>query len=234
MNFLLHRQLAARDTGDAVAGLGAMLPDLWRMAHRRVRPRPATLPLGTSAPLRRLQVGIGHHLATDAWFHRHPVFTEGVETLGVAFERVGLRAPKIGLFAHPLWELAIDGALVSRQGLDATLAALRQARSTIDADSLLALARTHAPEVLAGETASAFSIRVGDLLDRLEAGPWIAGYADGPGLAVRLDGIRRRVGLAPLDARNHQRLADMATKALHRSPAALDALLAVKSRTKAG
>lgn len=40
MNFLLHRHLAARDLGSEVAAIGAMLPDLWRMANRRVRARP--------------------------------------------------------------------------------------------------------------------------------------------------------------------------------------------------
>ena len=37
MNFLLHRHLAARALASSEAGHGAMLPDLWRMADRRVR-----------------------------------------------------------------------------------------------------------------------------------------------------------------------------------------------------
>src|SRR5262245_14457660 len=37
VNFVLHHHLAARDLGSPAAGAGAMLPDLWRMADRRVR-----------------------------------------------------------------------------------------------------------------------------------------------------------------------------------------------------
>src|SRR3954468_14876389 len=37
VNFLLHHHLAARDLGSPEAAVGAMLPDLWRMADRRVR-----------------------------------------------------------------------------------------------------------------------------------------------------------------------------------------------------
>ncbi len=229
MNFLLHRHLAARDTGDAVAGLGAMLPDLWRMAHRRVRPRPVeTRPEDLTAPLRELQLGIEHHLEADAWFHRHPVFIEGEQSLNEAFGAVGLRAPKIGLFAHPLWELAIDGALVARQGTETIVAALGQVRRKAPADLMLELARLHAPAVLRDETTHAFSARLEDLLDRLEEGSWIAGYCNGPGLAARLEGIRRRIGLAPLEHRDRQLLANAAGDALARAPAALDALLAVK------
>src|SRR3954466_7384028 len=79
VNFLLHHHLAARDLGSPEAAVGSMLPDLWRMADRRVRAirRP-----DSDAEDRRVGevlAGIEHHLTADHWFHAAPVFLDGEE-----------------------------------------------------------------------------------------------------------------------------------------------------------
>ncbi|MEM8931871.1 MAG: hypothetical protein AAGE94_11895 [Acidobacteriota bacterium] len=236
MNFLLHRHLAARDLAadgaDAVdseiAGIGAMLPDLWAMADRAVRPRSGIgWPPGLDTPTRSLLIGVEHHLRADAWFHRHPVFVEGDAALARAFRAAPITARKMGLFGHIGWELCLDGALVRRLGLDTVLDQLRQGLERTGPKALDAASGVHHPAFQDDPDArERFRVRVADLFASLLAGGWIEGYQHGHGLAARLSGVRRRIGLPPLSAADLDTLAAPLDAAVERADGGLDALFA--------
>ncbi len=190
MNFLLHVHLALRDTGSAAASWGAALPDLWRMAHRRAHAR--RLPDHVEAPA--LRAGLAHHAEADHRFHDSPALRRGEEALRGATE--GLRAPRLGLFAHPLWELCLDGALARargpralRQGLAAALAAAGAERE----------AGERALGAALGDDGPVFLARMARIEGELIEGPWIDAYTHGDGLAFCLDAMRSRTGLPRLD-----------------------------------
>ncbi len=206
MNFLLHRHLALADLGSEQAAAGAMLPDLWRMADRRVRARP-DIPSGSSSVL----AGIAHHLEMDRCFHRAPLFTEGERFTAELFRRRGLAGPhKLLLFAHPAWELALDGALLHRHGLESTLQALDRAQEHLLGEEAAAAADHHHfdPVPRSPEDRQAFRERMSHLVKQLAHGDWVEGYTHGPGLADRLSGLRRRLRLPPLPDEIHQGLAE--------------------------
>ncbi|WP_437872302.1 hypothetical protein [Sorangium sp. So ce363] len=214
MNFLLHRHLAARDLGSAAAGAAAMLPDLWRMADRRVRPsRAPDRPAAPPPRLAEVLAGIDHHVAVDRWFHAAPVFVEGERRLAAALRAASLGAPRLALFAHVLWEMCLDGALVRRIGLAPLLDDLRAGLEAIDGAPTETAASIHhfqqrAPSP-AGALAdrAAFESRLRRICDELTRGPWIAGYQDGAGLVLRLSGVRARFGMPPFTPDQHARLA---------------------------
>jgi hypothetical protein len=216
MNFLLHHAFASAETGSSVAGVGAMLPDLWRMAHPRVRARTSSEPRRADGALGELDRGVEHHLAIDAWFHRADVFTQGERATGDRLRAVA--APKIGLFAHMAWELCLDGAWVRRADpRDALEAGFREAGDAIDA-----AAEGHGLERLDAGDRAGFHARVRALRDGLLEGPWVRSYASAPGLAAIVEGMRtRRLGLAPMDGDARRALAE-AFEA--RAPEADDAL----------
>lgn len=193
MNFVLHGYLARRDLGSSVAGVGAMLPDLWRMARRKRIPQA---PGGSGGPpqAEALLAGVAHHVASDAWFHRSDALHAGEASL--RGELRDFRAPKMGLLAHPLWEICLDGALLRRvsvgeirallaEGLDASL----QARLWLGQG---------APE--------GFEARMERLWSELRAGPWLDAYCHGEGIAWCLDAMRVRLGLPRLDPHERGRL----------------------------
>jgi hypothetical protein len=209
VNFTFHRHLAERDSESAVVGLGAMLPDLWRMADRRVRPRRELRVSSSEAPLLvALEQGLHHHTAVDAWFHRRDEFALGESSLRAAL-RGASRAPKLGLFAHAAWEMCLDGALVRRVGLEVELARLKHALRDVGEEHarsgespLRRLAHLH-HFVDAHEHGRRlrFDELLGRMLTELERGAWIGGYTTGPGLAARLGGMRARLGFgAPASA----------------------------------
>ncbi|WP_437593200.1 hypothetical protein [Sorangium sp. So ce1000] len=214
MNFLLHRHLAARDLGSAAAAAAAMLPDLWRMADRRVR--PSRTPDRPAAPPRRLAevlAGIDHHVAVDRWFHAAPVFVQGERRLAEALRGASLGAPRLALFAHVLWEMCLDGALVRKTGLAPLLGDLRAGLAEIDGTPTEAAASIHhflqrAPSPAGAQAdRAAFEARLRRICDELARGPWIAGYQDGPGLVLRLSGVRARFGMPPFTPEQHDHLA---------------------------
>lgn len=222
MNFLLHRHLAERDLGSPVAGVGAMLPDLWRMADRRVRPRSGVGAAG------EVLAGVDHHLEADRWFHRHRVFRDGRRATADRFRAARLRAPKMLLLAHAAWELCLDGALVRRRGLDDTLAALRAGLADAGPAALRDAAdRHHFDHHRRSPVARAdFDRRLRHLLAELADGGWIAGYRHGAGLAARLGGVRRRLRLPPMDAADNRRLAGACDELLAVAEERLGELLA--------
>lgn len=210
MNFLFHYHLATRDLGPGVAGWGAMLPDLWRMADPRVKPRAPreTETRANHGQRRQLQAGIAHHLALDHQFHQHELCFVGETRAAELFRAEGVRGEKMVLLGHIAWELCLDGALLDRLGLDAVKQALRRDLAAIDPATLEGVLVDHHPpfqqEVAALQVASR---RLEGLFQLLAWGEWIDGYQSGLGLTHRLGGIRRRVRLAPLDPEDEQRAA---------------------------
>jgi len=228
VNFLLHRHLAARDLGTA-AGAGAMLPDLWRMADRRVRPAPgrAAEPGGDAVLL-----GIAHHVEADRWFHGDAVFTEGEREAAELLRAARLSAPRSTMFAHVLWELCLDGALLRREGLPGVLASLRAglAEARAGADARAADLHHFGRVTRTPAERDAFDRRLGRILDELARGPWIDGYQTGAGIAARIQGVRAAVGLAPMDHDDAARFAGVADDLLERAPAAVERILARRPR----
>lgn len=235
MNFLLHRHLAARDLG-SIAGTGAMLPDLWRMADRRVRPSPAPVGSAVGSELAALLAGIEHHLRADRWFHTAPIFLEGERLTSDRLRASGLAAPKLGLFAHVAWELCLDGALLRREGFAAILAALRDGFQVISSASAGAAASLHHFDRVPRTTAerAAFEAGMRRLFAEIARGPWVEGYQRGEGIARRIDGMRLRLGLGRFEPIERARLGDVFETLAPAADAAIATLLATGPSRPAG
>jgi hypothetical protein len=225
VNFLLHRHLAARELGP-IAGTGAMLPDLWRMADRRVRPAPEPVAAASGTELAALLAGIDHHLRTDRWFHAAPIFVEGERLTSERLRVSGLDAPKLGLFAHIAWELCLDGALLRREGLAPILLALRDGFSVISGVAREAASLHHFDRVprTTAERA-AFEAGMRRLFTEIARGPWVEGYQFGAGIAQRIEGMRLRLGLGRFDPLVRARVGDVFETLTPDADAAIAALL---------
>jgi hypothetical protein len=237
VNFLLHHAFASAETGSPVAGVGAMLPDLWRMAHPRVRARsratmgPARAEDGHDAPRAargaedELARGVAHHLAIDAWFHATEAFGEGERRLAARLR--ALEVPKLALFAHAGWELCLDGAWVRRGDPTRALAQGFAAAG----DAIDGAADGHGAERLDSDERARFAARVRALREGLVAGPWVRAYGSAEGLVELVEGMRtRRLGLAPLHAPARVRLAAIFGDLEADADAALDRLLGARPR----
>lgn len=219
MNFMLHRCYALSELGSALGGIGAMLPDLWRLADRRMRAQPEVPPqVGDDAELQR---GVEHHLEVDRWFHKTAAFLEGERATAACFREVG--APKVVLFAHIGWEMCLDGALLLREGLDDALRSLRDDFAAAD-DGVIRVAAAHGAARRLDTRRKQFERRMGQIRDGLVAGPWLEGYCHGEGLAERLGGLRKRIGLDPLTDAQQDRLSLAFEERLRHAPAALEKL----------
>ncbi|MFS8071685.1 MAG: hypothetical protein ACMG6S_35395 [Byssovorax sp.] len=228
MNFLLHHHLALRDLRAPDAAVGAMLPDLWRMADRRVRPAVGAVSTSDDpSALPRVLAGIAHHIAADRWFHRDPVFLDGEQLTAARLRSVTADAPRIGLFAHVLWELCLDGALLLRVGLFAVLHALREGfDATLGAASDRAAALHHFDRVeRSAEDRASFAARLARLCAAIADGPWIDGYQSGEGIAYRIQGVRARLGLAAIGVEGHAHLADACADLLEAAVPVVDRIL---------
>ena len=230
MNFLLHRHLAARALNSGAAGHAAMLPDLWRMADRRVRATAeAPAPAEGSPPLdHEVEAGIAHHLEADRWFHRSIFFTEGEAAVGARFRAAAFVAPRMPLLAHAAWELCLDGALVRRQGLAPTLSLVAAGRDLLGEGAIeRAAARHHFDRVPRTDPErAAFGGRMTDIVERLVDGRWVSAYTTADGVAAVLDAMRRRLSLSGLGERDRRALGEALAPMVERADAALDALLA--------
>lgn len=126
MNFAAHAVVADRLTGHPDVALGAVVPDL--LPHSgavAARPFPEAVEVG-----RRL-----HH-ATDAVFHRHPVFLALQRAVYDELTRGGVARGPARAAAHLGVELLLDGALVtsgSASAFDALWARLRAPDQTVRA-----------------------------------------------------------------------------------------------------
>jgi hypothetical protein len=225
VNFVLHLHLAERDLGSPGAGVGAMLPDLWRMADRRVRAqrvRPASS--GADPALDAALAGIEHHLEVDRWFHADAVFTDGERETARRLQDARLEAPRAVLFAHVLWELCLDGALVRRDGLASVLDLLQRGVAELGPRATERAAELHHFDRVTRDPSerAAFAARLDRIFTELARGPWIDGYQSGEGIALRLSGVRRGVGLSPLGEEDVARLADVADALLARAAGTLE------------
>lgn len=177
-----------------------MLPDLWRLAHRRAHVH--RLPADPPAP--RLRAGLDHHATTDRWFHESAALHRGEGALREVIRSAGLRAPKLSLLAHPLWEMCLDGALARQVGATELRSELRA--SFAEASGERAVCEGALGEAL-GADGEVFTARLGRVTRELLEGPWIDAYTHGDGLAFCLDGMRLRTGLPRLDPDERARLA---------------------------
>ncbi|MBI4957020.1 MAG: hypothetical protein HY908_33705 [Myxococcales bacterium] len=262
MNFLLHRHFALIELGSARAGVGAMLPDLFRLAGRKLRaPRPDTVgadphaeaaaaceeepaldPCGpASTPLDHprnaalaaaawreaggdeIGRGIGHHFETDRWFHVGRVFREGERETAALLRALPATPPKLGLFAHVIWEMCLDGAHLRRVGLGAVLGELRAAAPRLDPEVLAALAATTAPDAAPADHARVGQ-RVAELWERLLDGSWLEAYCSGEGMCFPLGGVRSLFGLPFFEPAERAVLASALERRLLAAEARLDAL----------
>lgn len=209
-----------------------MLPDLWRMADRKVRPAHQRVEpeSGADRRLSEALAGIDHHLTADRWFHAAPVFLEGERRAAVALREARITAPRIGLFAHILWELCLDGELVRREGLDSLLATLRGGFAALSEGSAArAVELHHFGRIDRGAAArEMFDRRMARIFVELERGPWIEGYQRGQGIAFRIEGVRAHLGLPPFTAEDHGRLSGVADLLLEQAREAVDAILATR------
>ena len=232
MNFLLHHHLAARDLGTPPAAVGAMLPDLWRMADRKVRavPHPEELSDGDkgSAGVGDVLAGIEHHLHADRWFHAAAVFRSGEELTLTRLREARVEVPRIGLFAHILWELCLDGELVRRVGTAAITDALRAGFAEVAEGAADRAVELHhfSRRARSPEERAVFDHRMRRIFEELARGPWIDGYQYGSGIAARIEGVRTHLGLTPMDPDGHARLGAVADTLLTQAKAAVDEILA--------
>lgn len=185
--------------------MGAMLPDVWRMADRRARARAGEGGRGETEAIRSVADGIGHHLKADAWFHGAPVFERGESAAREAL-RAASAAPKLGLFAHIVWELCLDGALLRHVGLENVLHAVRGSIEAARPEAHHRAADAWLPD-LPAEDRGRFERRVDQILDAIGEGRWVAGYASGAGIVERLEGLRARLGFAPMAREDREAVA---------------------------
>jgi hypothetical protein len=211
-----------------------MLPDLWRIADRKVRAlREPPDPGEDAAPdVRSVLAGIAHHLDVDRWFHADRVFADGEKEAARLLHEARVSAPRSVLLAHVLWELCLDGALVRREGLATVLDLLHRGVVALSPSVAERVAALHHFDRVARSDAdrSLFAARLQHILAELERGPWIEGYQQGAGVAARLQGVRRSVGLLPMDQDDLARVADVAEALLARAP---EIVLRIEDSTRA-
>ena len=146
-----------------------MLPDLWRMVDRRVRPIHGPIARSAAAKARVRSLGYRASPQVVRWFHSAEAFLEERRTIESARSRWTL---ELGLFAHIAWELCLDGSLVRREGLEETLQTLRDSFDPW-ARLLTARWRCTTSTVLNERSANAAHSRMrcrGSLRSSLEAG----------------------------------------------------------------
>jgi len=229
INFGLHFRLARRDLLAPAAAVGAMLPDVWRIADRRVRPALGDAPVAGSARVGEVIAGVDHHRRADAVFHESAVFREGERALRKAFG--GIEIPRLSLFGHIAWELCLDGALVRREGeelLAEVRAAIAIATEPLEGEAPVdAAARIHHAARRGDTLPEGFEARVARLLNEIGRGPWLTGYARGDVVAERIDGIRRSLGFPRVEGSERERLGLVLAHAIDRAEAAVAPLLAM-------
>jgi len=178
MNFFAHAALALWRSDDPRFVLGSMLPDFAGMLGLRV----------LRIDDRALAAGVTYHHATDAAFHRAPLFVElctrGIETLSAA----GVARGTARAVAHVGTELLLDGALSHLQPARvAYQGSLRAALSERYVDAFTLEAEEHVERFQTG-------------LARLATAPVPDGYRDPEFVLARLRStLTRRPRLAMRD-----------------------------------
>lgn len=234
MNFLLHRALATAESRDPIVGLGATLPDLWRMAHRRMRAKNPRSVHRAPQPAQdigeRLCQGVEHHLEADRWFHQAPVFLEGERATAERLRSLG--APKLGLFGHIAWELCLDGAwLLEQEHPQQVHHAFGNELET--AGSEIWHVAAHFGSGRLGNELPQFRKRLQRISDALKKPDWIMSYGSGAGLRDRIAGLRLHLGLAALDSASMVALEQAMSACLSNAQQALPALYAERKNAAA-
>ncbi len=235
MNFLLHHDFAMTELAvvhRSVGAVGAMLPDLWRMADRRVRPRelPETPFIDDRSPaLRALLDGIEHHRQIDRWFHRSSVFTNGEKSL--RHRLFETKSPKLLLFAHPAWEMCLDGALLRERGVAATASmlgvALDEAHAHLDrAADIHHFERPERPST----DRTRFDERMARIVAAGREGGLFEDYLHAFGIARRLAGMRMAFGFGPPDTSELDRWTEALAESIEEADAGLVRLREERSR----
>lgn len=175
-----------------------MLPDLWRMAHKSVRPARADARIEATPELSDVLAGVLHHGRADTAFHASASFHEGERTLARDLAKVG--ASRLSLFAHIGWELCLDGALLRREpSLSVEVSdAIRELESSPGESPAISAARAHHAARKRERLPDVFDARLRRITSELLRVEWITGYARSDVVTERLDGIRRFLGLPPL------------------------------------
>lgn len=188
-----------------------MLPDLWRMVDRRVRPIHGPIAtVGGSDELASVLWGIEHHLQVDRWFHSAEAFLEGERRTIESLRASQVDAPKLGLFAHIAWELCLDGSLVRREGFEETLQTLRDGFDAVGAPAHRAVELHHFDRIQRTTSERhAFEDGLQGLIAELTRGRLIGGYQSGPGVVRRVEGIRVRLGFPGFDEADRLKLGDV-------------------------
>lgn len=106
MNLVGHLIVAERLGAGPASQLGAMVPDLVRLAGLRT---PAALP-------EPLAAGVFIHHRTDDAFHQHRAFVAGSAKLRLRLMRAGLPSGAARAVAHAGWEMLLDGAIIANVG----------------------------------------------------------------------------------------------------------------------
>jgi len=196
VNFLLHHHFAERELSDAphvdLAAIGAMLPDLFRMARPRRHPQKAETPsVALSDEHRALIRGCEHHARIDKWFHSSDAFARGERELRHAF--LLPNSPKLVLFAHAAWEMCLDGAWL-RQASDEARARVREASK---ATPFMSAVAEHQGVTAGLDDASlaSFDARMRRILAAFADETIYLDYLAASGIARRLAGIRTAFGL---------------------------------------
>jgi hypothetical protein len=196
VNFLFHFELAAHDSGRDRVGVGAMLPDFWRMVARPARARRdvSLESAGDDEALREILEGVRHHLAADVWFHKSELFSEGEALANAALAQTGSK--RMGLFGHVVWEMCLDGALLRLVGRDQLAARIDSAL----AESREAAARAadiHHREARerGGVDPAVFEARMNRLFDAVASFALPDGYMNAEGVALRTRGVRAAFGM---------------------------------------
>jgi hypothetical protein len=219
MNFVSHFWRAAHELDSSKAGIGAMLPDLWGMVDRRIRPVAARAPTGDGVA--ELLRGIEHHLALDRSFHASPLLLRGEKRATEALRGAARHTEKLGLLGHIAWELCLDGALLRRNGVAPIKSRIAAAVGLVTRTELeLALAEQKSPIDL---EQAPITTRTLELLGHIVDSNWIDGYIEGHGLMLRLDGVRRRVKLPAIDPADRAAVAEALDQLLDQATAADDA-----------
>jgi len=210
-----------------------MLPDLWRLAHRRIRARRGVLPPHVAErmdrPTRELQLGVAHHLDADRWFHGCAGFVDGERATAQAFRDARLKAPKLGMFAHMSWEMCLDGALLARGELSAQLAQLSADFELVGETAQRALADAHGASRLAAAERQRFDAGMVRIRDGLSEGRWLSGYLSGAGICAVLMRMRSGFGFEPLSSAEQTQLALVLDARLRHAPGVLEGLLAERA-----
>jgi hypothetical protein len=203
--------------------VGAMLPDVWRMADRRARARSGGEARGgEEASVRSVADGVRHHLETDAWFHGTLLFERGERAARDALA-VAQETPKLRLFAHIAWELCLDGALLRRVGLERVLHEVRGSIEKVRPGAHHRVADVWVD--LPPEDRGRFERRVDQILDAIAEGRWVAGYATAGGIVERLEGLRARLGLGAMSAGDRDAVSAALQPVQHVADAELEEIL---------